>query len=367
MQTRVVSSGAPPISAEAIESALRQWGRAALAFDIYLGTDRYDFFASEHVPGALVAFRRYGNVDVVMGEVLAPEEHLRTVCREYLESRISAGRPVLGFSVPRSFAEAAVDAGAAAAQFTAEPELDPLNYHPSGKHAKKLRSYVKKLRSVGVEAVAVPHEDGSPPAAFRVSADRLIAEWLAHGPPRKSHLLEVGPWIGAEHKRYFAVTNPGNAEQIWSLLIAHPIWGRSGWHFCHLMHDPKAPRGVNELAVLTAIETLGEEDCRYATFGPFASPEAGELLGFGRVWRPVLRRLYDTVAKSAGYAHTLEFYEKVQTHPWADRYMVVTPRRFPLRPLRALLDVTHALGTHGRHPVLGHTPTGKHPADSGTG
>ena len=42
--------------------------------------------------------------------------------------------------------------------------------------------------------------------------------------------------------------------------------------------------------------------------------------------------------------------------------MVMTPRHFPFRPLRALLDVTHVLGTHGRHPVLGHTPSGDHPA-----
>jgi len=361
VQTHIVSSGAPPISKATIENALRQWSRAALAFDIYLGTDRYDFFASEQVSGALVAFRRYGRVEVVMGEVLAPEEHLQAVCHEYFASRVSAGRAVLGFSVPRSFAEAAVEAGAAAVQLTAEPELDPLHYHPSGKHAKKLRSYVKKLRSSGVEAVSIPQKNGAPSAAFRASADRLIEEWIAHGPPRKSHLLEVDPWIGAEHKRYFSVTSPSNAEKTWSLLIAHPIWGRSGWHFCHLIHDPDAPRGVNELTVLTAIETLAQEDCGYATFGPFASPHAGEFLGFGRVWHPVLRRLYDTVAKSAGYAHTLEFYEKVQAHPWADRYMVVTPRHFPLRPLRALLDVKHALGTHGRHPVLGHTPTGEHP------
>ena len=60
----------------------------------------------------------------------------------------------------------------------------------------------------------------------------------------------------------------------------------------------------------------------------------------------------------------LEFYEKVQAHPWADRYMVMTPRHFPLQPLRALLDLTHALGSHGRHPVVGHAPSQEYPANA---
>lgn len=354
------------IDATTLETALRKWGRAAFSFDVFLGPRRYDFFESQEVPGALVAFRRQGPTDVVLGEVLAPEEHLQTVCREYITKRIEEKRPVLGFSVSPGFAEAAVEAGAAAAQWTAEPELDPLHYSPTGKHAKKLRSYVKKLRAAGVEGTAVELEDGKPPAPFRASADRLIENWLAHGPPRESHLLEVDPWLRSEEKRYFQVPCPDDPDRIWSLLIAHPIWARSGWHLCHLMHDPDAPRGVNELAVLTAIEALAKEDCRYATFGPFSNSAAGPSLGFGWIWNPLLKRVYNTVAKSVGYAHTLEFYEKVQAHPWADRYMVVTPKHFPVKPLRALLDVTHVLGTHGRHPVLGHAPSGEHPAGDET-
>jgi len=346
------------------EAALRRWGRGALSFDVFLGPERYDYFASKEVPGALVAFERFGQVEVVMGDVIAPEDGVQAVYREYFGDRIAKRRPVLGFSVPQSFAEAAVEVGAAAAQWTAEPELDPLNYSPTGKHAKKLRSYVKKLRAQGVEGVAVPMRESGPEPSFAGAAERLISDWLAHGPPRGSHLLEVNPWIHASEKRFFAVPNPNEPGKLWSLLIAHPIWARAGWHFAHLIHDHEAPRGVNELAVLTAIEAVAGDGCRYATFGPFASPQAGPFLGFGRIWHPILRRVYNSVAKSSGYTHTLEFYDKIQAHPWADRYMAVTPKHFPLRPLRALLDLTHALGTHGRHPIIGHTPSGEHAASS---
>ena len=71
----------PTIDPAHLETALRKWGRAALSFDIFLGPLRYEFFESREVPGALVAFRRQRHTDVVLGEVLAPEEHLQTVCR----------------------------------------------------------------------------------------------------------------------------------------------------------------------------------------------------------------------------------------------------------------------------------------------
>ena len=340
-----------------IESAVKQWGRAALSFDILLRPECYTHFHSREVPGAFVAYQRFGSCEVVMGDVVAPESDRLRVVQEYLTDRLAQRCAVLGFSWPQDIAEAAVEVGAAAAQWTAEPELDPVHYKPSGKHAKKLRSYVRKLRSHGVVAremtQTIQSETGD-----RSATERLVADWLQHGPPRGSHLLEVEPWVRSEDKRFFGVFVPESEDRLWSVLIAHPIWGRQGWHLCHLMHDHEAPRGVNELAVLTAVEAFAAEGCGYATFGPFASPEAGPLIGFGSVLKPFLRRVYDAVATRGGYTHTLEFYEKVQAHPWADRYMVVTRKHFPLGPLRALLDLTHALGTHGRHPIVGHTPSG---------
>ena len=340
-----------------IEAAIKQWGRAALSFDILLRPECYSHFFSREVPGALVCYQRFGACEVVMGDVVASESDRLRVAREYMADRIAQRQAVLGFSWPLDLAEAAVEVGAGAAQWTAEPELDPVHYKPSGKHAKKLRAYVRKLKSHGVKAKEITQSIARA-GVDRAATERLVADWLQHGPPRGSHLLEVEPWVRFEDKRFFGVLDPEREDRLWSVLIAHPIWGRQGWHLCHLMHDHQAPRGVNELAVLTAVETFAAEGCGYTTFGPFASPEAGPFLGFGSVLKPFLRRVYDAVATRGGYTHTLEFYEKVQAHPWADRYMVVTRKHFPLRPLRALLDLTHALGTHGRHPIVGHTPSG---------
>ncbi len=348
-------------SAPEIESALRRWGRSALSFDLLLEPERYDTFASVTCPGAVVPFRRYGRVDVLMGDPLVPEDQLEPVAREFLSARRAAHRPLLGFATSREFALACVDAGCAAVQLTAEPEIDPLHYAPTGKHAKKLRSHVHKLERAGVDATALPAGTAEVPTEFRIAAERLVADWLAHGPPREAHLLEVDPWVRTADKRYFAVPDPADPARLLSLLIAHPIYGRGGWHFCHLIHASEALRGANELNVLRAVEALAAEGCSYVTFGPFAAPSAGEFHGFGGVWRPLIRTFYDRVALRAGYADTLAFYEKIKAPPFTPRFMVMAPRHFPLRAMLALSQVTHVLGTHGRHPTAGHVPSADAP------
>ncbi len=330
-----------------LELALRRWGRTAFSFDTIQSSERYRFFESGRVPGAVVPYRTLGRVDAVIGEPLAPEESLSEVTAEFLESRSAVGRCVLGFCASEAFARAAVAAGAAAAQMTSEPELDPATYEPAGGSAKKLRSYVRRLRRNGVEATAIPAGARSLPPEFQRSADALIDTWRRKAVGRSAHILEVDPWRRLHEKRYFGVYDPKSSDRLWSLLIAHPVYAYDGWHLCHLIRDPEAPKGVTELAVMSAIETLGDEAVRYATFGPFGSPRAGEFFGFGRVTEAIVRRAYDFAATTGGYGNSVEFYRKVQSGPWRSRYMILYPRLAIVRCYHAVLRLSHVFGFHG--------------------
>ena len=331
-----------------LEQALRRWGRTAFAFDALQARERYAFYSSQRVPGAAVPYRQIGSVDAVVGEPLCPEEALPEVVAEFLASRQQAGRRVLGFCASEAFARAAVAAGAAAAQMTSEPELDPATYEPVGGSAKKLRVYVRRLRRQGIEATGLPAGTAQVPAEFRRDADALIDLWRRRAVGRAAHILEVDPWLRAAEKRYFAVYDPKTTDRMWSLLIAHPVYPLDGWHLCHLIRDPEAPKGVTELVVMSAIETLGDEGVRYATFGPFASPRAGEFLGFGRIAEGLVRRAYDFAATTGGYGSSVEFYRKVQAGPWRPRYMIIFPRRAVVRCYYALLRLSHVFGFLGQ-------------------
>lgn len=327
-----------------IEAAVHAWGRTAFAFDVLETPEHYAFFASQRVPGAIVPFKRVGRVDAVIGEPLAPLERLAEVTHEFLESRAALRRGVVGFCASEAFARAAAEKGAAAAQITGEPEIDPLSYEPSGGSSKKLRVYARRLMRAGVQGTVLPADPAHLPHEFRRAAESLVAAWKQHARSTEAHILEIDLWRRVAEKRFFAVFDPKSSDTIWSLLVAHPVYGNEGWHFCHLMRHPDAPKGVNELVVLTAIEALGDEGVRYATFGPYAVPDAGEFIGFGRLTERIVRRIYHFAATRIGYGSSVEFYRKIQSGPWTPRFLVVWPRRGLIRGFYTMTRLAHVFG-----------------------
>ena len=332
------------MESEKLERAVRAWGRTAFSFDVLEAPESYAFFESQCVPGAIVPYRRVGRVDAVIGEPLAPTEALAEVTHEFIQTRAALRRRVVGFCATEAFARAAAAVGAAAAQITAEPELDPVSYEPVGGSAKKLRAYARRLMRAGVRGMAIPAGTKRFDPEFQRAAEAIVAAWKDRSRGTSAHILEIDLWKRAEEKRYFAVCDPKASDRLWSLLVAHPVPGNEGWHLCHLMRHPDAPKGVNELVVLTAIETLGDEGVRYATFGPYAVPRAGEFIGIGRLAERIVRFVYHVAATRIGYGSSVEFYRKIQSGPWRPRFLVVWPRRSLIRGFYTMTRLAHVFG-----------------------
>lgn len=329
---------------EDLERAVREWGRTAFSFDVLEAPEGYSYFESTRVPGAIVPYRQVGRVDAVMGEPLAPAESLAEVTREFLETRAAIRRRVVGFCASEEFARAAAAEGAAAAQITAEPEIDPATYEPVGGSAKKLRAYARRLMRSGVQGMALPAGTSRFDPEFQRAAEGIVGAWKDRSRGTSAHILEIDLWKRAAEKRYFAVCDPKSSDRLWSLLVAHPVYANEGWHLCHLMRHPDAPKGVNELVVLTAIETLGDEGVRYATFGPYAVPHAGEFIGFGRRSERVVRWAYGIAATRIGYGSSVEFFRKIQSGPWRPRFLVVWPRRSLVRGFYTMTRLANVFG-----------------------
>jgi lysylphosphatidylglycerol synthetase-like protein (DUF2156 family) len=328
---------------ENLERAVRAWGRTAFSFEVLEGPDGYAFHESARVPGAIVPYRRVGRVDAVMGEPLAPVEAMAEVTREFLEARGALGRRVVGFCASEEFARAAAAHGAAAAQITSEPEIDPATYEPVGGSAKKLRVYARRLLRAGVQGMALPAGTRRFDPSFQRAAEEIVSAWKARARGTSAHIMEIDLWKLAEEKRFFAVCDP-KSDRLWSLLVAHPVYGHDGFHLCHLMRHPDAPKGVNELAVLTAIEALGDAGSRYATFGPYPVPRAGEFIGFGPRAERIVRWAYHVAADRIGYGASVEFYRKIQSGPWRSRYLVVWPKRALVRGFYAMTRLANVFG-----------------------
>jgi lysylphosphatidylglycerol synthetase-like protein (DUF2156 family) len=327
-----------------LERAVHTWGRTAFSFDVLEAPDGYAFHESTRVRGAIVPYRQVGRVDAVMGEPLAPVEAMAEVTREFLDTRTALRRRVVGFCASEEFARAAAAHGAAAAQITGEPEIDPATYEPVGGSAKKLRVYARRLLRAGVQGMALPPGTHRFDPSFQRAAEEIVTAWKQRARGTSAHIMEIDLWKRAAEKRYFAVCDPKSSDRLWSLIVAHPVYANEGFHLCHLMRHPDAPKGVNELAVLTAIEKLGDEGVRYATFGPYAVPYAGEFIGFGPRAERVVRWAYDIAATQIGYGSSVEFYRKIQAGPWRPRYLVIWPRRALVRGFYTMTRLAHVFG-----------------------
>lgn len=324
------------------EWAVRRFGRTGFAFDALQCAERYRWFASAVEPGAMVPYRRCGSVDVVLGEPLASRRRLPEVASEFFAAA-RGSRAVLGFCVTEAFMRAAVASGGSAVRIMAEPELDPFLFEPSGGNAKKLRAYARRLRRAGFEAVALPAGEPKIPDDFRCSAEVLVADWLARGVSHSAHVLELDAWRRVSEKRYFGVLHPERPERLCSLLIAHPVYALGGFHLCHLVHDPDAPKGVSELVALKALETFGAEGVRHATFGPVALPRIQGYENMSPSGRALFGAGYPLAARIGRYAEIGGFYRKFHAGPWTPRWVVLHPRG-ALRPVLSLLQLTHVVG-----------------------
>jgi hypothetical protein len=127
-------------------------------------------------------------------------------------------------------------------------------------------------------------------------------------------------------------------------VIAHPVYALAGYHLCHLIHAPDAPKGATELAALTALQTFADEGVRYATFGPVAWSDARGYENMASLGRALFGLGYPLVARFAHYANASEFYRKFHAGPWTPRWVVLYPRRALARPVLSLLRLTHVLG-----------------------
>jgi lysylphosphatidylglycerol synthetase-like protein (DUF2156 family) len=327
---------------QAIDPAVGNLSASIFAFDVLQHPSRYRFLQSRRVPGASIPYRSIGKVDVILGDPSLPSGSATAVLAEFFQARESTGRRVLGFSTSEEMMRAAVAAGASATQLTAEPQLDPMTWAPSGGSAKKLRQYVRRLRAQGYTVSALPARNAIIPPEFRAPAEALLAEWKSHLTDR-AHILELEPWLRAEEKRYFAVADPGDPQRFLALLIAQPVYAKRGWHLCHIAHSPDAPKGITELVVTAAIEAFAAEGVHYVTFGPCAAPKARRFVGINGVRRFLFRRIYNTVAKHGGYAERAEFYRKMHADAWQPRFMFFYPPTALVRPLIALMQVTHVM------------------------
>jgi phosphatidylglycerol lysyltransferase len=281
----VSDASVPPAVRDAVLALLRRHGGGAVSFQVLEPGLSYWFDGEE----ACVAYAEVdrGRAWVAAGGPIAAPGREVEVMRRFVRAARQAGRRVRFFGIERDLsAEGCFEL----LQVGRQPTWDPQAWPATLARRRSLREQLRRARAKGVrvrEAAAAEFDD--PEGRLRTRVDALVARWLALRPMAPMQfVVRLAPYEFPAERRFLCAERGGDLVGI---LVAVPIYARSGYLLEDVLRDPAAPNGTVELMFDHAMRALGAEGCRHATFG--LAPLAGVHSRLLRLVRRLGRLLYD--------------------------------------------------------------------------
>ncbi|KAI1805927.1 aspartyl-tRNA synthetase [Daldinia bambusicola] len=177
-----------------------------------------------------------------------------------------------------------------------EQRVDADDHHNAAKQ--------RDARKVQREGIVV-HEVVDPNENFVRRADEAIHEWQAErqGKGKQIHLTEVRPWVDQEHRRYFAAEKDG---AVLALVVLAQLAPRHGWQVKWAFDFPRAPNGVIEVLVESALSALSGP----VTFGAGVSERLTPRARLGGVRAKFLASTYNVIVRNLRLGGKAQFREK---------------------------------------------------------
>lgn len=263
-------------------------------------------FRYEGVDG-LIGYRKENGCAVVYGEPACPSEQVGLLVGAFHEYCEREKLAVIYLIVSEKFARWLYESGHCKTliEYGEELILDPRD-DPRRKEGVRACLVRRKVRHAVGEGVNVKEYTSSDPR-IEQGIVNVGESWLKGRKGPQIHFSHVRSFAHREGKRWFYAEKEG---QIVGVVILSRLERHQGWLMNHLMFDPKAPGGVSELLVVTALEALSQEGCRYVTFGTVPADNLGEITGLGGFSRYVTRGIYTLANLIYHLSGKKKFWEK---------------------------------------------------------
>jgi len=145
----------------------------------------------------------------------------------------------------------------------------------SGTRGSLVRRKVKKAVREGVKIDEYLPKD----PIIELGIEQVGATWLQGRKGLQLHISNVYLFDNRLGKRWFYAKQ---GDRIVGVITLNQLQAHNGWLLNHLMVVPNAPKGTSELLVISALETLAKEECKFVTVGIVAATELGEIIGLGK-------------------------------------------------------------------------------------
>ncbi|HKX28439.1 MAG TPA: DUF2156 domain-containing protein [Blastocatellia bacterium] len=299
---------------------------------------------SSREPEAAVVYRRVGRVAVVASAPLAAREDLAEVIGQFLDYCRRQKLDCLMLPIGAETARIARLCGMGVLQIGQSGYFELPGWRPAGDRAKKVRAGVNQARKAGVR-VERYDPDSTPDRHARREIEALCQAWInTREVDALGWLLELDPFKLSPYKRYFlARAADGHLE---GMLACSPIPGRRGWYLEDLIRRPDTERGVSELLVVEALQSLSAEGAELATLG--TSPLAGiESNGDFKHTTRLFKLIYEHLDLFYHFKALHRFKAKFAPSFVDPEYVAIYPPRLRLRMALAVIGAFDPNGLTG--------------------
>jgi lysylphosphatidylglycerol synthetase-like protein (DUF2156 family) len=317
----------PPRSA--IVEMVRRWG--GLTTDAILDPSMTTFIA----PGiqGFINYRIEAGCAVVFGDPICAGADLPSLTQAFHRFIKDQGKQVIYVAASQAFARlAAQDINGAFIEFGKELIFDPTSdpRKKTGEQASLVRRKVKQAIREGV----VIQEYVTPDAALQQAIEQVGILWLESRRGLQMHISNVYLFEDAVGKRWFYAKL---GERVVGVLCANQLQAHQGWLINHLMITPDAPKGTSELLMVSLLEALEKEGCRFATVGTVTLPDLGEIAGLSAFSTWVARKMFKLATRFVKLDGLNTFWGKFSPETNRPTYLVFSRKHIGLREVMGLM------------------------------
>lgn len=295
------------VERQSILKWVRSWGGSAS--DAVLDPSNRLFKA----PGieGLIGYRIESNCAVIFGDPIAPSKNFLPLTQAFKDySKENGWSNIIYLTASEHFSRWALAEGICSAlvefgqELTINPQDDPRN--KKGVHASLVRRKVKHALHENSKVLEYVDKD----TALEGALEEVARRWLSSRKGPQIYTSHVRLFDDRLGKRWFYAKQ---GEKIVGTIVLNELQANRGWLINHLMITPDAPHGTPELLVVTALETLAQEGCHFATFGSVPAHRIGEMIGFNRYIGGIARTAFAIARKIFRIDGHRKFWEKF--HP----------------------------------------------------
>lgn len=326
-----------PVTTELDQIAdyISRWGNSS---SVALFDPSCQFFSLPHIEG-VIGYRIVGSCVIALGEPLCHASDLQRLTDAFHQHFQEKRMRILYVTVSEQFASVSMRNDCRASiEIGKEIILDPLLQPPKGAEGRLVKQKANQAARGGIQ---VKEYVGSDPDIEK-AIEHVGSQWVKerHGP--QIYLAHVYLFKTRIGRRWFYAEQNG---KIIGVALLNRLEKREGWLLNLVLVTPEACNGTTELLVVSVLENLAKEGCRFLTVGMVTGENLGNITGLSKTVTWIARTCYQVAKKIFKLDNRRKYWAKFKprTEPSYLLFSQASISHREIRGIMSALNVSYAL------------------------